>query len=243
MINQKKTRLPNDTIDIQIIDYRRYIGNGEKLLSLLSSEEKEKAAGYHFIKDQQRYIVARSLLRIILSPYLLVQPKDIQFKTQPFGKPELDPAYHPSTLFFNLSHSENLVAYALSEQPVGIDIEYEKDVIDMTGIAKRFFHPAENHYFGPLPEEQKKTSFFQLWTAKESYQKALGLGMSLPPHAFHMSLDKKGGANLIFSMHPSIDSWQFLSLDIEPGYYGMVCGGRGLQLSYKTAEQLAPFLS
>lgn len=92
-------------------------------------------------------------------------------------------------LFFNLSHSKEYAACAVSDEPVGIDIECVKtrDVEHMDKI----LHEQEVLIlsFVTNPEEKKKF-FYECWVTKESYLKNLGCGLTIRPAEFMVSEDK-----------------------------------------------------
>ena len=81
----------------------------------------------------------------------------------PSGKPH----FKNSPLFFSISHSENVVAVAISEREVGVDVEKLRNV--RKGVANRFFTGSEAEYAGSDAER-----FFEIWTKKEAYAKAKG---------------------------------------------------------------------
>ena len=53
---------------------------------------------------------------------------------------------------------------------------------------KRFFTQDEQQTLFPLPEDQQRDAFFQLWTRKEAYMKVLGTGLSLAPTEFSLTV-------------------------------------------------------
>lgn len=77
-------------------------------------------------------------------------------------------------LHFSVSHSGAYWAVAFADQPVGLDIQ-EIRRQDYAGIARRWFHPAEQEY---LRRQEGAEAFFALWSAKESYSKLLGTGIN-----------------------------------------------------------------
>lgn len=88
------------------------------------------------------------------------------------GKPyfaELD-------LFFSISHAEDTVAVALSDSPVGIDVEFIDTKRDTASLSRRFFAPEEHKSISEstCPED----AFFALWTKKEALSKISGKGLS-----------------------------------------------------------------
>ena len=94
-------------------------------INLLSRKEIER---YHLIKHSQtkkRFLFSHIALRQILSLYLQIAPQDIEIKFGEFGKPYIKKS---SSLFFNMSHAENLTLVAVSNSEVGIDVEFVKAV-------------------------------------------------------------------------------------------------------------------
>src|SRR5438445_12259754 len=91
--------------------------------ALLSPEEQERAERLRFEKDQIQYTAGRAFLRTILSQYLEVPPKDLQFRYNGYGKPYLADQFASSKLQFNLAHSRGLALYAVALNiEVGVDI-------------------------------------------------------------------------------------------------------------------------
>ena len=96
---------------------------------------------------------------------------------------------------FSLSHSGVHVLCAVGTRELGCDIE--QDHAFDPALSRRFFHPAETQALLDAPEDQRQDLFFRLWTCKESYMKATGLGFALPMSAFAVSLrDGEGTVRL-----------------------------------------------
>src|SRR3990167_1799017 len=143
------------------------------LTSYLSSAEKERAARYKTEELQTRFIIARGRLRELLANHLNTFPHQIEFIYNPFGKPFLH-SKHLSPIHFNLSHSHDRLAIALTmHSHVGIDIERHVKDLDLSKI---IFSEHESAVYNNLSEETKKDRFFQAWTLKEAYTKAVGNG-------------------------------------------------------------------
>lgn len=77
-------------------------------------------------------------------------------------------------LFISVSHSKNIVAAAVSDAPVGIDVECMTNR-NVTLLAEKCFSDAEYARF--CTAEDKKLCFYQHWTAKEAYAKLTGDGL------------------------------------------------------------------
>ena len=96
----------------------------QKLEQTLTIDEIGRAARYYFPNDRRRFIISRGLLRSILSFYLNTEPDQLRFRYGTNGKPLLAAATGRDILSFNLSHSGELVLYAVTRRRrVGIDLE------------------------------------------------------------------------------------------------------------------------
>ncbi len=146
---------------------------------LLSSDEVTRANHFRFSKDRERFIVARGMLRIILSRYLERTPREIDFCYGPHGKPALAEESR-DLLHFNLSHSGEIVLYAVAaDREIGVDIEGIREDIPVLQIAAHFFSSREYAALCALPAQARAAAFFACWTGKEAYTKAVGQGLSL----------------------------------------------------------------
>ncbi|WP_367567468.1 4'-phosphopantetheinyl transferase superfamily protein [Lacrimispora sp.] len=91
------------------------------------------------------------------------------------GKPYLKDFPH---IHYNISHTEGLAACGLGESSLGIDVERIRPFPDR--VAERVFSSAEKRRMKELPQEERDSYFFRIWTLKESYVKALGCGITVP---------------------------------------------------------------
>jgi 4'-phosphopantetheinyl transferase len=118
------------------------------------------------------------MLRMLLGNYLGIEAKHIKFRYGKRGKPGIANKYDGMPLDFNLSHSKNLVLYAfIRKREVGIDIEYIRPIPEMAQIVESYFSTKEKEKFFGLSEERRKEYFFELWTRKEAFLKATGIGL------------------------------------------------------------------
>lgn len=143
-------------INLYIIDYHELIPYKNEALMLLSSERKEKALRYVKEEDMLRSILGSLLIRKYTNGL-----DDLKYNS--YGKPYKD------NIYFSLSHSNDYVVLAISNNQIGIDIELIKDV-------------KENLKDYTLSVDEKSTiknnvDFYKLWTSKESLIKYLGIGI------------------------------------------------------------------
>jgi len=160
----------------------------------LSPDEWKKAARFRFDEQRNAYIVAHGLLRLILSCYAEVEPERLEFVHGPRGKPAL----RGVPIHFNMSHSKDVVVYAVAEEPkLGIDVEYIRSIPDVLAIARQFFSPVEYQDLLTLEEAQRSQGFFSCWTRKEAYIKAIGDGLYTPLDQFQVAVKPKQPVALV----------------------------------------------
>jgi 4'-phosphopantetheinyl transferase len=170
----------------------------DDLVLLLSADEWSRAARFHFEQDRKRYIVRRALLRLIVSRYAGIDPARLEFHYGSYGKPSLAGVADVTGLNFNLSHSRGWALYALTHcVKVGVDLEWVRPVMEAEQIAQRNFSVNEASVLSRLPDRQKLEAFFNCWTRKEAYLKALGDGLARPLDSFEVSLRPREEARLL----------------------------------------------
>jgi 4'-phosphopantetheinyl transferase len=181
-------------------------------LSLLSAEERERMARFRFGSDSVAYGAAHLLLRAALNwcaPE--VPPEHWELTDSRLERPEVvSPTVIPR-LRFNISHTRSLVACVVTREiDCGVDVEVQRQVEDMEGLAARVLSPTEMSHLMALPAPLQPTRFFRYWTLKEAYVKARGLGLSLPLEAVSFDLDE---GNIAITIDPSLNDhgrdWQF----------------------------------
>jgi 4'-phosphopantetheinyl transferase len=207
-----------------------------RLYATLTSDERTRSARFYFERDQQRFIVARGVLRDLLGRYLQTQPSQIRFVYNAFGKPDLSPEF-TARLKFNLSHSAGLALIAVATASnVGVDLEYIRAQSDYADIARRFFSAAEVDYLTALPSHLYAEAFFSCWTKKEAYVKACGEGLAIPLNSFSVPLTTDPGhtpvdLDVASKGIVSAKRWSLYTLRPAPGYAGaLAIEGTGWRL-------------
>lgn len=189
--------LPLGRAEVQV--WHRSLAHDDKhegLAGLLATDERLRAARFVFERDAVRYVVGRATLRQILGAYLAVTPERIAFSYGPQGKPAL--AWPREPLAFNVSHSGDVALYAVSwDRRIGVDVELVRQVDDLQGLAAQVFAAAERAELASLAADQRVRAFFNGWTRKEAFVKAVGDGLSHPLHTFVVSLDPATPARLV----------------------------------------------
>ena len=142
----------------------------------LSSDEDARRRQYRSREAAERYVVTRSLTRIVLSEHLGIPARDIRVSRTETGKPVVTRGAH-----FNVSHSGDLVVLALSdERPVGVDVERKRDVVRVQALAARWLTESERAEVEELTVRGAAASdaFLRVWSLKEARLKAVGVGIS-----------------------------------------------------------------
>ncbi|WP_459479996.1 4'-phosphopantetheinyl transferase family protein [Clostridium saccharoperbutylacetonicum] len=146
-------------------------------LNYISEEEKDKILRYKRYEDSLRSLYGKLILNNMLGL------NRIEFKYNKWKKPEL---IDNSEIHFNISHSGEWVVVGVATKPIGVDIQ-KIDEIDLS-IAKSCFSKDENEYILSLPQSKRNDAFFMLWTLKEAFIKAKGMGLYMPLDSFTIKI-------------------------------------------------------
>jgi 4'-phosphopantetheinyl transferase len=195
------------------------------LARLLAPHEHDRAACFHFERDRRRFIVSHAGLRQILGHYLNVEPGQLRFTAGAQGKPCLADALATSGVQFNLSHSHELALVAVTRhRAIGIDVEHLRPPSDLLALAARLFSSAEYAALTSLPDDRQLIGFFNCWTRKEAYLKAIGLGMSSGLSHFQVTLKPNEAPRfLLIDDSPALAArWSLLGLEPAPDYIAAV---------------------
>ncbi|MGB5714370.1 MAG: 4'-phosphopantetheinyl transferase superfamily protein, partial [Waterburya sp.] len=150
-----------------------------RLAAFLSPDELTRANKFRFPHLKRRFTAARGILRQLLGNYLSIKPNDLTFEYSDRGKPRLSSSKQDSLPNFNLSHSQEYALYGFTyHDPIGVDLEYIREMPDALKIAQRFFSAREYQLIKDAASKEQPALFFKLWTAKEAYLKAVGTGLA-----------------------------------------------------------------
>ena len=142
----------------------------DSLLPYVSTKKQERINNFYLKQDAYNCLLGDLLVRTEICRITGLKNKQLKFSIDAYGKPFFA---NNLSLHFNISHSGDYVACALSDQPVGIDIEVIKSAVD-SRVAKRFFTSEETVY---ILSGDQIIRFFEVWTKKESRIKWEGKGL------------------------------------------------------------------
>lgn len=158
------------------------------LKEIISTDELNKVEKYKRNKDKHGALVTRAFIRLILSKYQALSPKDWSFSINAHGKPEIKNALLP--LRFNLSHNKDLIICAVClDRDIGCDVERFDRNVNVSAITRRFFSKDEQSQLNELPEYEQRSKFIEYWTLKEAFVKATGHGISLGLDTFSFKIN------------------------------------------------------
>lgn len=189
-------------------------------LKVLSEDERKKADQFKFNLHADRYILSRGILRYLLGRYLQMPSSQVQIEYNAFGKPYCS----GKVVFFNASHSENLLIVGISKSgDLGVDMEFMNRNMEEMLIANRFFSAAEIQQFNILEASGKMEAFYSCWTKKEAYIKAKGKGLSIPLHSFTVDIAFQAKSCLQSSEHPEDEGSSFCFYSFFPCEQVIAC--------------------
>jgi 4'-phosphopantetheinyl transferase len=164
----------------------------EQLTRVLSADERERAARYRWERDRRKFIVGRGRLRHELGARLGRAADEIRFRYGANGKPGLD---GDRGLSFNLSHSDDLMLVAICNgHDVGVDVERLRPFPEMAGVASEFLTRAELDRLSSVDEAERLVTVYRMWTRREAWLKARGVGLSVPLESLDLDVCRDGRA-------------------------------------------------
>ena len=201
-------------LDVSGIDPSTY----EKLYNRATEARKHRADRCRQPEDALRCIGAGALLGFAVKQQLGLDV--FALGENRWGKPFIPdaPDFH-----FNLSHSGSWVVLAFGDSPVGIDVEKLDYTPGRQQVIRRFFTPEEQAYVLEDSAEEGER-FFRIWTAKESWLKYTGEGLTRPLNSFSVL---------------EMDRVRFFTCAPEAGYLLTLCAGENPgKMEFVTADEL-----
>ena len=189
----------------------------------LSPDEVERADRFKFPRHRRRHVVSRGVLRHLLGGYAGRAPAALRFGYGDKGKPFLVDLDGPP--IFNLSHSKERVLIGVTRsEEIGVDVEHLRAMPDALSIAQHFFSANEILDLESVSEDQIPVAFFNCWTRKEAYIKAVGDGLSAPLDRFDVTLIPNQEARMrsLEEDPQKAAAWSLYHFEPDAGYIGAV---------------------
>ena len=146
------------------------VGAEQAVEPLLSVSERERLAQIKVTARRREYLLSRALMRHALSRRFQCPESTWEIVDQTRAKPVVGNL--PEDIHRSLSHSKGAICFALSNAPLGVDIEASARQRKLTAMAKLFMNADEIDRF-QLNRLDRAEYFYRLWCAKEAYYKLL----------------------------------------------------------------------
>lgn len=145
--------------------------NEPRYLPVLNREELFRYKSFKDVARKRQFLFSRFILKNKLFEITNQNADDIHFEIGTYGKPFLP----GKKIYFNISHSENYVAYVIAKKEVGIDIQAQRTFSNLNGLIEKVCHPNEKELLENSLD--KESDFLKIWNLKEAYSKCVGLGI------------------------------------------------------------------
>lgn len=206
-------------IDLYALKVPSYIDENvyQLIMSKISVNSRDKVNQYVNRKDGYPTILAEILVRsIIYNKYGLTNDY-IEYNFSKHNKPFIG---NLKDFHFNISHSEDWVILATSRFQIGVDIEKIRTI--NFKISNRFFTNSEHSDLMSTPINRQLAFFFELWTLKESYLKAIGKGLLIPLNSFEVRQNQDSKFQLFVQGKRNF-IWSLKKIDFENSYKLAIC--------------------
>lgn len=193
---------------------------------LVSFSELIRASRFLHVEDAVRHLLARSLLRSVLTRQEGDALPDV-WPVNAWGKPD-GAAWG---MHFNLSHAGSEIWLACCRKAVvGIDVEEGcPELADLLPM----LHPEEAADFSGAADALCRR---RLWVRKEAVIKATGKGLSLPLADFRVALDDRAENWLVYAPHEYPEPWTTMDLPVPgPAAVALAVRGRNMAVRWRLA--------
>ncbi|SDO52241.1 4'-phosphopantetheinyl transferase [Streptomyces sp. cf386] len=167
---------------------------------------------------RQRLVASRRLVKSMAGAVLGVEPGELELTRDPAGRPRLRGC---GGLELSLSHTDTrlVLALAVAGGQVGADVERATRPVRVELLARRICTPYERAVLNATSPAERPRTLLRLWTLKEAYTKALGVGTRLPFHTFGFRLHGRGAVLTDDRGRPVRPSeWRFTTHHTDTGH-------------------------
>jgi len=179
-------------------------------LALLPDHERIRYAAFGTSAARREYLGTRALARTALAHYSGRPAESLRFEADQLGRPQMTSPEMPG-LCFSLARTRELaVGLFAFGHDVGVDVELVAP-IEAVAMAGHFFSGEELAELSSLEEAERLSRFYELWTLREAYLKARGVGLDLPLDQLVFHPTPSGGARGEFgpAIRDNPAHWQF----------------------------------
>jgi len=193
--------------------------------AILSDQERCQANAFRAEEHAREYILAHAALRFVLAECVDLAPSAVVFQAIPGHKPSLPAANNQRNLRFNLSHTQGaaLVGVTVGRE-IGVDIEHRRPITDLERLAEDVLSPQEIRLWGEQAPSQRNATFYRIWTRKEAYLKATGMGLFRTPQKVTVPIS----SGPLFEPQPVEDretsgDWRVVDVAVPRSFFASIC--------------------
>jgi 4'-phosphopantetheinyl transferase len=206
------SQIASETAHLWFLDTEtfRQPSKTDEWLARLEDQERIRYAAYGTDAAKREYLGTRALVRTALARYCGQPPECLRFRTGHLGRPELTSPAMPGLSFSLARTRERAVGLFAFGRDVGVDVELVAP-IDAVEMAGRYFSPGETAELSKLEDAARLSRFYELWTLREAYLKARGIGLDLPLDQLVFRPTSAGDARAEFgpAIRDDPERWQF----------------------------------
>jgi len=158
-----------------------------------TDEDVARAAIYGAVAGKQ-FLARRALLRHFLAARFHCAAADVVVGSQPSGEPTILAPAQTAAPFLSIAGRSVFAAFALAARPIGVDLEILGPAEE---IPEAVLHKAERTSLAKFDGPARHEAFLKIWTLKEAYVKALGVGLAREPSEIEVHFEADGGIDLI----------------------------------------------
>ncbi|MFJ6569140.1 4'-phosphopantetheinyl transferase family protein [Streptomyces sp. NPDC091292] len=202
-------------------------GAGTRRLRRLLGHDWERYRELTHPRVRTRFAASRVLLKFAAAAALGVPPESVELGYGLTGRPCLR-GY--DGVHLSLSHTDDLLLVGLAtDGAIGVDAERSDRVLYGSGLGRHMCTPYETERIEAMPVAERNAAMLRLWTLKEAYSKAIGLGMLFRFTDFGFSPDEAPTDLLRPDGTPgTVGAWAFHTLSFARHYtLGVAVGDAG----------------
>jgi 4'-phosphopantetheinyl transferase len=233
--------LQRDQVHVWTIERDRQVDPAQ-CLQLLSAAERQRAERLKFVERREAFIYYRAMLRSILASYAGIDPRAVPLGTTAEGKPVWEASAR--SLSFNLAHCGDLAIVAVSQQrSIGVDLESLDARTNHDALAGQTLSWREMAAYEQLPHDERPPAILRVWTRKEAFLKAVGVGLARPLAEIEVTFLPTEPPQLLATGDPCqmASQWLLESWSPQPGWYAALATPResgALHLRFHQATSL-----
>jgi 4'-phosphopantetheinyl transferase len=180
--------LDQDAVTLYRFAVRDLMASRSALVATLGADELSRASAYVRRQDAEAFVVRRGMLRWVVGARRDVDTAGLRFAVGAHGRPRLQDPECPG-LSFSVSSSCGIVFIGLSKRgDIGVDVEGHRPIRRLGDVAELVCDDVELAALRAMSASSQTAAFLRLWTAKEAYLKAAGVGLLASPSGVGISV-------------------------------------------------------